>query len=552
MRRHAVFGFAFTAFTLLGAMTPVSQAAPPATPVQTTHGTIIGVSLEDGKLTAFKGIRYAQSPTGELRWKPPVPATDWTGTVNAADFGPSCIQPHSVSGSIYADFPGKMSEDCLFLNVWKPVHASKAPVMVWIHGGSLRSGNLATGLYDGSQLARQGVVVVTLNYRLGVFGYFAHPELSAESPHGSSGNYGLLDQIEALHWVRDNIARFGGDPDNVTVFGESAGGLSTIELMTSPLARGLFQRVIIESGYLVSNMELKRPSFGLPSAETVGESIAKKLGAPNLAALRALDATKLGPDAFAAGYDPQATIDGWVLPRQIVDAFDQGEQAKVPMIVGFNGGEIRSLRFIFIPPLPKDAAEYESSVRHIYGDLADRYLQLYPSTNIDESALTAARDAFYGWSAERLARKQTQLGVPAYLYFFEHHYPAEDAAHLEAFHGSELPYVFGHIASSDLLPPYWPKPPNDAQERALSEAVMRYFSSFARSGKPVAHSAPAWQPFGAAHNYLDVRDQPYLTQNPVPGAYDLHEEVIARRRAAGTQNWYINIGLASPVVPPRQ
>lgn len=548
MRRHGGIWLAVTAFILSCGVATASRAAPDT--VQTTHGAVVGVALFGGDITAFEGIRYAQPPTGELRWKPPLPPSDWTGVQIATEFGSACIQPHSVSGSIYSDFPAKISEDCLFLNVWKPARAAKAPVMVWIHGGSLRSGNLASGIYDGSQLARKGVIVVTVNYRLGVFGYLAHPELSAESPHGSSGNYGLLDQIEALHWVHDNIARFGGDPGNVTVFGESAGGLSAIELMTSPLARGLFQRVIVQSGYLVSNMELKRPSFGLPSAEAVGETLAGKLGAPNLAALRAMDAEKLGPDAFTAGFDPQATIDGWVLPSQIVDAFDRGDQARVPMIVGFNGGEVRSLRFIFIPPLPKSAADYESAVRHIYGDLADRYLHLYPSTNIEESALTAARDDFYGWSAERLARKQTQLGVPAYLYFFEHSYPAESALHMEAFHGSEIPFEFGLVGSNDSLPPYWPKPPDDAGEHAVSDAVMGYFTSFARSGKPVAHGEAAWEPFGSDHAFLDIRDKPYSSRNPVPGAYDLQEEVIARRRAAGSQYWYINIGLNSPVVPP--
>jgi para-nitrobenzyl esterase len=536
-----------TALTFLCGVMTTAHAALPT--VKTIHGTVSGVTLP-GDITAFKGIRYAQPPIGELRWKPPAPPSDWTGVQAATDFGSACIQPHSVSGSIYADFPARISEDCLFLNVWKPAHASKAPVMVWIHGGSLRAGNLAGGLYDGSQLARKGVIMVTVNYRLGVLGYLAHPELSAESPHGSSGNYGLLDQIAALQWVRDNIARFGGDPGNVTVFGESAGGLSTIELMTSPLARDLFQRVIVQSGYLVSNRELKRPSFGLPSAETVGEAVARKLGAANLAALRAMEATKLGQDAFAAGFDPQATIDGWVLPSQIVAAFDRGEQARVPMIVGFNGGEVRSLRFIFIPTLPESAADYESTVRHIYGDLADRYLQLYPSTNIEESALTAARDGFYGWSAERLARKQTQLGMPAYLYFFEHSYPAEAQLHLEAFHGSELPFEFGLIGSNDRLPPYWPKPPDDVGEHAVSDAIMSYFTSFARSGKPVAHGESAWEPFGTDHAFLDIRAKPYSARNPVPGAYDLQEEVISRRRASGSQYWYINIGLASPVVPP--
>ena len=537
------------ALTILCAVAMSSHAASRPPTVRTSHGTVSGVALPGGDLTVFRGIRYAQPPTGALRWKPPVPAPDWTGVRAAEEFGPSCIQPDSGPASLYRDFPASMSEDCLFLNVWKPVHAARAPVMVWIHGGSLRSGNLASGLYDGSRLARQGVVVVTLNYRLGVLGYLAHPELSAESPHGVSGNYGLLDQIEALRWVRDNIARFGGDPANVTVFGESAGALSTIELMTSPLARGLFHKVIVQSGYLVSNMELERPSFGQPSAEAVGEYVAGKLGVTTLAGLRSLEAKQLGRDSLAIGYDPQATIDGWVLPRQIVDCFDHGEQARVPMIVGFNGGEARSLRAIFIPPLPKTAAEYESTVRHIYGDLAEKFLQLYPSTNIEESALAAARDAFYGWSAQRLARKQTQLGLPAYLYFFEHQYPAEAALHVEAFHASELPYEFGLIGSSSGWPQNWPKPPDDAQEQAISKAVMSYFTSFARSGKPAAPGQPTWKPFAESAAFLDIGRQPALSSDLLPGSYDLQEEVISRRRAAGTQNWYINVGLASPVVP---
>jgi para-nitrobenzyl esterase len=501
-----------------------------------------------GDITAFKGIRYAQPPIGELRWKPPVPVTDRAEPNPASDFQPACIQPASPPGSIYSDLPARMSEDCLFLNVWKPTGATRAAVMVFIHGGSLRVGNLAAGIYDGTELARKGVVVVTLNYRLGVLGYFAHPELSAESPHGSSGNYGLLDQIAALHWVRDNIARFGGDPANITVFGESAGALSIIELMTSPLAKGLFDRAIIQSGYMVSNMELKRPSFGQPSAEQVGEYIARKLGATNLAALRSMDAARLSAESFAAGFDPQATIDGWVLPRQIVDAFDRGEQARVPLIAGFNAGEVRSLRF-FLPPLPKSAAAYESMVRHIFGDLSGKYLQLYPATNIEESALAAARDAFYGWSAQRLVRKQTQLGVPAYLYLFEHHYAAQDAAHLEAFHGSELPFEFGLIGS-DRYPPYWPKPPDDAREQAVSAAIMGYFTGFAHAGKPAAQGEPTWQPFAEGEAFLAIGDQPHPSKDILPGTYALHEEVIARRRASGKQNWYINIGLASPVVPP--
>ncbi|MGH8294425.1 MAG: carboxylesterase/lipase family protein [Steroidobacteraceae bacterium] len=528
---------------------PADALRDDRTIVQTTRGAVAGQPLAGG-ITAFRGIRYAEPPIGNLRWKPPVPAAPWRDVRPAIDFGAACVQGGSMPGSIYAQALRRTSEDCLSLNVWRPPQASLAPVMVWVHGGSLRTGESGSGLYEGSALARKGVVVVTLNYRLGVLGYLAHPQLSAESPHGASGNYGLLDQIEALRWVRESIAAFGGDPGNVTLFGESAGALSAMELMTSPLARGLFHKVILQSGYLVSNPELNRKRFGLPSAHAIGEWLARELDAADITALRAMDAPSLVERAAAAGFDPQASIDGWVLPQQIVECFDRGEQAAVPMIVGFNEGEIRSLGFIFLPPLPGSAAEYESLVRSIYADLAPAYLARYPATDIEESALAAARDAFYGWSAERLARDQTRLGLPAYLYFFSHRYPAQEALHLEAFHASELPYEFGRIGALDGWPDLWPRPPDEARERALSEAVMSYFTSFARDGAPSAPGAAAWRVYRDERAFLELRAPPQSMKHLLPGMFELHEEVIARRRAAGTQHWYINVGLASPPLPP--
>ena len=516
--------------------------------VRTARGGLAGQAL-DGGVTVFRGIRYAEAPIGDLRWKPPVPAAPWDDVRPAIEFGAACVQVISVPGSIYRRELERVSEDCLFLNVWRPPQAVNAPVMVWVHGGSLRIGEGGGWLYEGSALARKGVVVVTLNYRLGVLGYLAHPQLSAESPHASSGNYGLLDQIEALRWVRENIAAFGGDPDNITLFGESAGALSVIELMTSPLARGLFHKAIVQSGYLVSNPELTRARFGLPSAHAIGEWVARNLGAADLAALRALDVQSLVGGAAAVGFDPQATIEGWVLPRQIIECFDRGEQAAVPLIAGFNEGEIRSLRPIFVPPLPASAAEYESLVRTIYADLAPAYLALYPASDIEESALAAARDAFYGWSSERLARDQTRLGLPAYLYFFSHHYPAQEELHLGAFHASELPYEFGRIGARDGWPQLWPRPPDDPRERALSESMMSYFTSFARTGEPASPGDAAWRTYGKERAFLELRAPPRSMQHLLPGMFELHEEVIARRRGAGTQYWYVNVGLASPPVP---
>lgn len=515
--------------------------------VVTARGALLGVHLP-GDVIAFKGIRYAEPPTGDRRWRAPVPANSWRGVRSAEHFGPACVQPSSPPGSIYAQDPPQMSEDCLFLNIWAPRRTSGAAVMVWLHGGALRRGNPAGGLQDGSELARRGVIVVSLNYRLGVLGYLAHPELTAESTHGSSGNYGLLDQIEGLRWVLENIASFGGDPGNVTLFGESAGALSAIELMASPLARGLFHKVILQSGYLMSNMELGRTRFGVPAAEVQGAQLSARVGAPRLATLRAMNVERLVEEFEAAGFDPQATIDGWVLPRQIVECLDWGEQAPVPMIVGFNEGEIRSLRY-FLPPLPRSPEEYEAAVRDIYRDLALRYLEFYPATDIEQSALAAARDAHYGWSAVRLARAQSRLGLPTYLYYFAHHYPAQRALGLEAFHASELPYVFGRIGVPEGWPKKWPRPPNDARERGLSEAIMGYFTSFARSGVPKAAGEAAWSQYGDEGAYLEIREVPRLATKLLPGVFELHEEVIARRRSAGTQHWYINVGLASPSVP---
>jgi para-nitrobenzyl esterase len=503
-------------------------------------------------ITVYKAIRYAQPPTGNQRWKPPVPAPAPGSFESYAtkDFAPACMQPGATLSTLYSDDPPNSSEDCLFLNIWKPTKADKAPVMVWIHGGALRTGNLASGLFDATQLARKGVIVVTLAYRLGVFGYLAHPELTAESAHHSSGNYGLLDQIAALHWVQDHIKQLGGDAGNITLCGESAGALSTIELMTSPLAQGLFQRAIVQSGYMVSNMELQRPSLGQPSAEAVGTYVANKLGAANIAALRAIDAHTLLTRSYAAGFDPTATIDGWVLPQQIVDAFDKGDQAHVPVIVGFNEGELRSLRTL-LPPIPASAAEYESKVHALFGDLAGNYLEQYPSTQIEQSVLAASRDGLYGWTAERIAKRQTKVGVPTYLYFFEHQYPAEVPLQLEAFHASELPFEWGHVGANDRLPKNWPRPPDDATQRAVSAAIMSYFTNFARNGKPSAHGEPDWQPYSAGESYLDIRDKPRVSKNLLPGMYDLHEEIVSRRHASNRENWYVNVGLASPVLPAR-
>ena len=511
--------------------------------VNSAAGKIEG--LIEGRLRVFKGIPYVLPPVGPARWRPPSPMPRWKGVRRATEFGPACLQPKPQLSNVYSRDPMPMSEDCLTLNIWTPIDARNAPVFFWIYGGALVGGASREPFYDGTRLANQGIVVVSINYRLGVLGWLAHPELSAESPAGVSGNYGLLDQIEALRWVRRNIASFGGDPSNVTIAGESAGALSVMYLMAAPAARGLFSKAIAESAYMISMPVLKERKFGIPSAEESGTKLAAALHMIDIAALRAMDAAELAAAAPAAGYAPWPTIDGHVLLRQLVDVFDRGEQAPVPLLAGFNSGEIRSLR-ILAPPPPATAAEYETAIRERYLDLADEFLRLYPSTNMQESIWATTRDALYGWTAERLVRKQAALGQPSFLYFFDHGYPAEEAAGLHAFHASELPYVFGTF---DSTPPLWPKIPATPEEKNLSDAMIGYWSSFARTGRPRAANEPDWPTFGANGDYMAFTDTPHPLQHLMPGMYELNEDVVCRRRASGDIPWGWNVGIVSPKMP---
>ena len=512
--------------------------------IEAAAGAVEGQA--QGDLLVFKGLPYAQPPVGAARWTPPKALPKWQGVRKATAFGPACFQPPTPLGNIYSDDPGPMSEDCLSLNIWAPKDAHNAPVFFWIHGGALNIGASSLSIYDGARLAERGVVVVSINYRMGVLGYLAHPGLSAESPEGISGNYGLLDQIEALRWVQRNISAFGGDPSNVTIAGESAGGLSVMYLMASPLARGLFAKAIAESAYMISTPELKHDANGHKAAEADGVLLASKLGAPDIAQLRAMEPGKLTNAAAGAGFAPFGAVDGKVLTRQLVETFDRGEQARVPLLAGFNSGEIRSLRYLALPA-PADAALYESAIHERYGDLTDAFLKLYPSSNLEESVLATTRDALYGWTAERLAIKQTAAGAPAYLYFFDHGYPAMDSAGLHGFHASELPYVFGTM---DRLSPNWPKPPRTPEETALSDAMISYWTSFARTGEPRAAGAPDWRAFGSSGAYMDFKAAPQMAEGLLPGMYAFNEEVVRRKRAAGDLSWNWNVGLASPRLPP--
>jgi para-nitrobenzyl esterase len=360
----------------------------------------------------------------------------------------------------------------------------------------------------------------------------------------SAQNERLLDQIAALQWVQHNVSAFGGDPSNVTIAGESAGGLSVMYLMAAPPAHGLFAKAIAQSAYMISTPELKQRRFGTEAAEATGTNVGAKLNAADIAALRAMDARAVSDGAASAGFAPFGTVDGKVLPRQLVDVFDRGEQARVPLLAGFNSGEIRTLTAL-APPVPADAATYETQIRDRYADLADEFLRLYPSTNMRESIFATTRDALYGWTAERLMRKQTAAGAPAFFYLFDHGYPATESAGLHAFHASELPYVFGTL---DRTPPYWPKIPATASETKLADAMMGYWSRFASTGKPEAANAPAWPVYGSVGAYVHFTDAPRVADTLFPGMYALHEETMCRRKANGGQPWNWNTGIASPAM----
>lgn len=534
--KHRVF--ALTAACLL-----LSGAAVAGPVIEAPAGAVEGKST--GKVDVFKGVPFAQPPVGPLRWKPPVALPAWTGIRAATKFGPACIQARSSAPSIYANPPEKISEDCLTLNIWKPKNTKDAPVIVWIHGGALAAGYSHEGIYDGANLAARGAVIVSVNYRLGVLGYMAHPELSAESPDGISGNYGLLDQIAALRWVKENISAFGGDAGNVTIAGESAGALSVMYLMASPNARGLFHKAIAQSAYMISTPSLKVAVHGEPAAEATGTRVASALDAKDIPYLRAMDAVALNEAANKAFYAPWGTVDGKVLPRQIVDTFDRGEQAPVPLIAGFNIGEIRSLRML-APPPPADAAAYEAIIRQRYGNLADAWLRLYPSTNLPEAMLAIARDAMYGWTAERLAVKQTELGQQSYFYLFDHGYPASDENGLHGFHAAEIPFVFGTAGGT---PPAWPKIPDTLGERRFTKAMGDYWVSFARTGKPQAQGNADWRAYGNAAAFMAFADVPRQGTKLMHGMYPLHEAAMCRRRASGNMAWNWNVGVISPTLP---
>ncbi len=520
-----------------------AQAVAPL--VEAPAGKLEGTQA-DG-IRAFKGIPFAQPPVAKLRWRAPVPAARWDGVRKAKTFGKSCLQPPPNPASVYYGGALATSEDCLTLNIWSAVGTTRAPVMVWIHGGGLSGGSSAEPLYDGSKLAQKGIIVVSINYRLGLMGYLAHPTLSADSPDKLSGNYGLLDQIAALHWVRDNIAAFGGDPGQVTIAGESAGALSVIALLASPKAHGLFHRAISQSGYMPAYRALNRPALGLASAEDAGVALTKAAGVSDKG-LRSADPIALFQAGLATGWAPEPVIDGVTLPHQLAVTFGRGAQATVPVLAGFNEGEIRSLLFL-APKTPGSQAAYQADVRARFGDKAEAFLAVYPGTDPREDGMNAMRDGLYGWAAQYVARAQAAAGQPAYLYCFRHSTPAQHKRDLAAFHASEIPYAFGHVGPGAPIGPNWPKPPETAQEAALTDAMLNYWAAFVRTGVPSAPASPAWPRYTLIDRaYLDIVDTPVAKTDLQPAAFAWADGLVADRWKAG-RSWRFDIGFNAFPVP---
>ena len=482
----------------------LAAALPAAIPdiVQTGKGQVQGA--DHNGVTVFKGIPFAAPPVGALRWKAPQPIAAWDKVRPALEFGPRCMQ-----GNIYGDmvFRDKgPSEDCLYLNVWTPAASPSAllPVMVWVYGGGFAAGAASEPRQDGQNLARKGVVVVSMNYRLNIFGFFTNAELAKESDRNSSGNYGLLDQVAALEWVHRNIANFGGDPSNVTIFGESAGSFSVSALMATPLAQGLFHRAIGESGAFFSTILNLKP---LAKSEEADAAFAASIHAPTLAALRAMPAADLMAAALKQNeirFSP--TIDGYFLPQSVPDIDAAGKQSHIPLLAGWNRDE-GSYHAIFHKD-PATAANFVAYAHEHFKDKADALLKLYPAATDDEvkrSASDLSGDQFIAFSTWKWLEMQAATGdSPVYRYEFDDAppQPAGEESH-GAYHSAEIEFVFGALASKNL--PWRP------QDNALSDLMSTYWSNFAKTGDPNGPDLPKWPVYNAQTDYqvmhLDATSQ---------------------------------------------
>lgn len=521
----AVVGLTACARTApVGTQNAASAASAPVTSAMVEGGAVAG-AVEDG-VGVFKGIPFAAPPVGPLRWKAPQPVLPWKGVKKADEFGPAPMQ-NALVAKLFSQAK-RVSEDCLYLNVWTPAKSARErlPVMVWIYGGAYMMGATSQPLYNGAKLAKKGVVVVSVAYRLGPFGFLAHPQLSAESGKGS-GDYGLLDQIAGLRWVKNNIARFGGDPSRVTAFGESAGGISVSVLMCAPPARGLFQQAISESGVMMapvvqgSEVSASPSALSLPEAERRGVAFLAKLGVKDIAAARALSADRI----LDAGSDiHDAVVDGNVIPGDQYRLFEAGRFADVPLLAGWNGDD----GAMFAPKVPTPE-RFTGMVRAAYGASADAVLSLYPHgtpAEAQKSMNALLRDTAFGWPTWARAGLLTRHGKSkAFLYYFNY---TPDNAPAGPGHGAEIPYVFGKLGNG-LFGFGAPKP----AARKVSDEMMSYWVNFATTGDPNGPGLPAWPAF----HEPDAKVLKFATEisaQPVPNLTQLQalDAYFAKRRAA--------------------
>jgi para-nitrobenzyl esterase len=522
MKLSAVAALVASAFLCAHVATAQVQSA------SVTGGKVVGV-VKDG-IASFKGIPFAAPPVGELRWKAPQAVQPWNGDKKAGTFGPNCMQDASFAKLFGAT--EVMGEDCLYLNVWTPAKsaAEKLPVMVWIYGGGFAGGMTSVPAYDGTHFAKKGVVLVSVAYRLGAFGFLAHPELSRESGKGS-GNYGLQDMIAGLQWVKANIAKFGGDPARVTIFGESAGGIAVSMLAASPAAKGLFHRAISESGG-----NFGPPRFGseggvnvpaLKVAEAQGKTFVAKLGARDIKAARAISADAIqkivGP-GMATGFWP--VFDGDVLPGDQYLLYQQGRFNDTPVLIGTNSDE----GALFAQP-GVTAAGFEAALRKDYGAKADVLLAANPHKT-DAEAATASknifRDSAFAWPTWTWAKLQSEKGKgKAYVYYFDVRTPQSPNG---ATHAAEIGYVFGNLGGPGGGPAALAGPPRP-EDTAMSELMSSYWVNFAKNGDPNGPGLPPWPAFTtAAQNAMIFDTKP--SARPLPNVPQLKafDEYYAWRR----------------------
>ncbi len=507
-------------FAIVVAACPIPAAIKGS--VQTRSGKVSGSPGSDPSITAFKGIPFAAPPVGELRWRAPQPPAPWQGVRPAIRFGASCIQtvvPERKPWTNEFMTHGDISEDCLTLNVWTGAKSAseRRPIFFYIYGGGFSEGSAAVPVYDGEGLAKKGLVVVTANYRVGVLGFLAHPELSKENESKVSGNYGQLDQIAALRWIQANIAAFGGDPGRVTIAGQSAGGMSVHNLIASPLAKGLFHRAVVQSGgSSVGGGGISLRARTLEDAEADGATFADAKGARSIADLRTMSWQKLmeaGPaDASGKIGTPMLRfapiVDGYFLPSAARDVVAQRKHNDVPILTGVNAGELGGF---MVPQGPVTTESFIKRAQQLYGPMVDEFLTLYPAATDQEAAAAQAestRDqalvSLYLWAREWAKTSRTD----AYAYLWDHTLPGPDAAQFGAFHSSEVPYVLYTLYKSN-------RPFTDA-DRKIADMMSSYWANFAANGDPNGTGLARWKAVDAKPEIMEVGDK----TGPIPPAGD--------------------------------